>query len=163
MIDISTIEDKARHLRDKGKVRKESTEKLFNIIEKDFKDLEDYSHNYENFISYIKSLLNSPNNLISEKEDRQAVEKLLDFMKPLLNDFDMIIYNIKSRDVMVSLEKSISPGLINRLEDISDELDNLIENFELGLKFQKQFSELEPKFKEYSKIAKEVDLKKKFG
>lgn len=160
---LSSVEDRVKHLTEKRKENKDSVEKLYNSIEEYFKWLEDYSDDAEIIISVIKSLLNSPNNLISEKEDRHAAEKLLSFFKELLNDCDMRIYEIKSRDAMVNLEKSLSPGLIQRLEDIADELDNLIENFELGLKYQKQFRELGPKFKEYGKKAKEVDLKKKLG
>lgn len=163
MIDISSMEDKARNLLDKGKAGTDSTEELYNIIEEKFRYLEDYSDTLDTFISEIKRGLNSPSNLISGEAERDVAEKLLNLIKALLNHLDMMTYNIKSRAVMASLEKSLSPGLIRRLDDIADELDNLIENFELGLKFQKQFSELEPKFREYGKRAREVNPKKKLG
>jgi len=90
---------------------------------------------------------------------KELLDKI-DQLKETLQNLDKDIIFFKQKQVIAFVNLT-SPELIDKLERVAEELDSLIENLELGLKFHKQFNKLEQGFKEYSKKAKKINLSKK--
>jgi len=163
MGNLLVIEKKARHLVkiiDKRKFEWNKLERLINPIKQDFEYLKSYSKEIEELLSETKELLESQS--FYSEEDKALMLQIIDSMRSASDFLASQAQFIKSSELLLSVENSVSPGLANRLEKLSEDVEDVAENIEIGMKFDRELSKLEPLLKEYSKVSQGVDLKKKF-
>ncbi|MDA2921338.1 hypothetical protein MYX76_17905 [Desulfobacterota bacterium AH_259_B03_O07] len=96
----------------------------------------------------------------NEISDEDLVE-IAKAAKTLMNKFENELNSIKKDDNYNFIVNHISPKLIMKLESVIENLDDMHENIDLSLKFQKEFDEIVPLALEYGKKAPTIDVNKK--
>jgi len=163
MGNLLVIEKKARHLVktiSKRKFEQDKVDRFINSIKEDFKYLKSYYKEIEDLLTETKEFLESQS--FHSEEDKASMLQAINSMRSASDFLASQAQMIKSSEVLLSLEKSTYPGLVSKLEKLSEDVEDIAENIEIGMKFNKELSKLEPLLKEYSKVSEEVDLKKKF-
>ncbi len=134
---------------------RETKKQLFEKVEKLLDHKEEYYTEWEDAISSLRKTITESKLQPFWKDEnfKRDLQENINKLKDSLKLIDDDIASFKD-EPLASVTNHLSPELIEKIENVAEELDSIIEDFELGLKFHKQLIKLEKGFKEYPKKAK---------
>ncbi len=136
-------------------ITQEEINNFMDEIKEGFEYLRKHSDEIQITLSETKESLES--DYFRSEEDKALMLETSKDMIRVSNTLALYAQAIKSSEVLSFLEKLFSPELANKLEKLSEDIEDIAENIEIGIKFDNELSKLEPLLREYSKIADEVD------
>jgi hypothetical protein len=155
-MELETLGD--RYKRVENIIEEDSPGEVLQLFIERIKILEDVVDECEDLVALTNDLF---------KRDNQIAKKHLEAIakgaKTLKKNFEGHLKSIKKSESFVFIVNQIAPRLIMKLESVTEKLEDIVENINLSLKFQKEFSKIVPLALEYAKKASTTDLDEKIN
>ncbi len=162
MENMELMPEKLKNLTERSWTDRENNEELFEKVEKLLAHKEEFYTEWEDAISSLRKRITKAKfkHFWNNDNLKRLLQENINKLKNSLKQIDADIASFRE-EPLATVTNHLSPGLIEKIENVAEELDSIIEDFELGLKFHKQFTKLEKGFEKYSKNAKKINLSKK--